>query len=331
MTVQDHALAANKEATPAAFGTAALFLSVIVFGALAGLTLPSAGDKISLGIDTTLRVLIFLLFFEMRFASILKAFGNVRFLAIAWGANFLMIPIIGFAVASLVFWDQPLFLAGLMIYFLAPCTDWFLGFTRMAKGDTELGAALIPVNIVTQLVLFPLWLLVFANATGLVEFGAMPGMLMSWFILPLLAAQALRLALDRLLARGAVERIMSAVSFVLPFVLAALIFQLFAAHVGMIAAHLSLFALVALAVCLFFAATLAAGELLSRLGRLGYPQQALLSMTLTARNAPLMLALTAVAIPDQPLILAVIVSGMLVEIPLLTLLKQRLLKRSERT
>ena len=62
--------------------------------------------------------------------------------AVAWstpGAAFLAasaIPPGGFAEvvgALLIF-------AGLMIYFLAPCTDWFLGFTRLARGDTTLGA-----------------------------------------------------------------------------------------------------------------------------------------------------------------------------------------------
>ena len=53
-------------------------------------------------------------------------------------------------------------------------------------------------------------------------------------------------------------------------------------------------------------------------------------MTTAARNAPLMLAVTAVVIPDQPIIYAALVIGMLVEFPHLTALKQALLARAAR-
>ncbi|MEM6386795.1 MAG: arsenic resistance protein [Pseudomonadota bacterium] len=311
---------------PTPFSTGALFLATIALGAGIGLSTPSVAETMSRGIDSTLLVLIFLLFFELRLGAIAKAFGKVRFLAIAWGANFLIIPVIGFTIASLVFSSEPLLFTGLMIYFLAPCTDWFLGFTRMARGDTELGAALIPINIVTQVLLFPIWLWALTQSSGLFDFGAMPDLLIQWFVLPLLAAQALRFAADTALPRVWSDRGFALISRCVPVVLAALIAQIFATHVGALALNPKLFALVALGVCLFFVMTFLVGEGLARLYHLQYPQRALLAMTMAARNAPLMLALTAVALPDQPLILAMIVFGMLVEIPLLTALKQLLLR-----
>ncbi|MEM6940733.1 MAG: arsenic resistance protein [Pseudomonadota bacterium] len=328
MTSPSTALVQESEDAPAPFGTSAMFLIAICLGVLAGLLSPSAGEAFSRGIDITLLVMIFLLFFELRLGAIFGAFRNLKFLSIAWGANFLIVPIIGFAVASLFFSGQMLLFAGLMIYFLAPCTDWFLGFTRLAKGNTELGAALIPINIISQLLLFPFWLALLAHATDLLEFSALPGMLIQWFILPLVAAQLVRFAAGRLLPRNWHAALTLSLGRCVPFVLAALIFQIFASQIETISSHLVTVGLVVMAVCLFFAATVAAGEILSRLARLGAPEQVLLSMTMAARNAPLMLALTAVAIPDQPLLLVVIVSGMLVEIPLLILLNQFQLRRS---
>ncbi|MEM6357949.1 MAG: arsenic resistance protein, partial [Pseudomonadota bacterium] len=52
------------------------------------------------------------------------------------------------------------------------------------------------------------------------------------------------------------------------------------------------------------------------------------TITTAARNAPLMLAVTAIAIPDQPLIYATLVIGMLVEFPHLIGLKQMLLAKA---
>tara|TARA_Y100001956_G_scaffold82919_1_gene106821 strand:+ start:6036 stop:7094 length:1059 start_codon:yes stop_codon:yes gene_type:complete len=326
-TVQPESTDFGFAANPTPLGSATLLIAAIAGGSGLGLAAPSGAETMSRGIDITLLAMISLLFFELRLEAVYKAFRNLKFLALAWFANFVIVPLIGFAIASLLLRGQPLLFTGLMIYFLAPCTDWFLGFTRMAKGDAELGAALIPVNLITQLLLFPLWLWLFTQHTGLVDFASIPGVVAQWFLVPLVAAQALRLGLERYLPSAAFERFLSWVGQLVPIVLAVLIFQIFAVNVGSIISNVELFALVALAVFLFFVATVLVGGVLSRLGHLNYPQHALLSMTLAARNAPLMLALTAIAIPDQPLIMAVIVFGMLVEIPHLTALKQLMLRR----
>lgn len=309
-------------------GAAALLIAAIFIGSGLGLAVPRAGDILSSGMDLTLLLMICLLFFEIRLGAVFKALGNFKFLALAWCSNFLIVPVVGFAIANLILAGEPLLIAGLMIYFLAPCTDWFLGFTRMARGDTELGVALIPINLISQIVLFPLWLWLFTSATGLVDFGAIPETIAQWFLLPLVMAQALRVGFERLLSPPGMARLLSWTSQLLPLVLAVLILQIFAAHIGTIATSVDVFASVAVAVFLFFAATFYLGGAVARLSRLTYPQHALLSITLAARNAPLMLALTAVVLPDEPLVLAVIVFGMLVEIPHLTALKQLLLRRA---
>ena len=311
-------------------GVAALFVGAILLGSVLGLAAPGTGEALSAGVDPTLLLMIFLLFFEIRLGAVVRGFGNLRFLAVAWGANFLIVPLIGFAIATLFLPNQALLFTGLVIYFISPCTDWFLGFTRMARGDTALGAALIPINMLTQLLLFPLWLWLFTRHTGLVDFEAVPGTLVQWFLLPLIAAQALRFGLEKLLSQRDFERLLRWVGHIVPLAIAGLILQIFAANIGAIAGHLGVFAVILPAVFLFFTTTFLLGEGLSRLAGLTYPQHALLAMTMAARNAPLMLAVTAVAIPDQPLILAALVIGMLVEFPHLTGLKQLLLWQRSR-
>jgi ACR3 family arsenite transporter len=113
----------------------------------------------------------------------------------------------------------------------------------------------------------------------------------------------------------------------IPLVLAALIVQIFAAHIGAILGHIDAFAIVVAALVVFFALTYVLGNLLSTLFGFDYPEHALLAMTTAARNAPLMLALTMVALPGQPLVYAAIVIGMLVEFPHLTVIRALLLRR----
>ena len=317
-------------ALPSAGGLAALLLGAIFIGATLGLAAPSAGNALSATVDATLLAMIFLLFFELRPTNVLQGLGNVRFLALAWSANFLIVPVIGVTIAALAVPNQPLIFAGLMIYFLAPCTDWLLGFTRLARGDTTLGAALIPINLISQLILFPLWLWLFTRHSGVVDMASVPGLLAEWFVVPLIAAQAARFVLKKLLPQAMFERVLNVAGLLVPLAVAALVLQIFAVNIGAIAAHLTLFAPLLLAIFLFFTATYLAGEGLSRLAKLSYPQHALLTMTMAARNAPLMLAITAVAVPDQPMILVALVIGMLIEIPHLTALKQLLLRQHAR-
>lgn len=170
----------------------------------------------------------------------------------------------------------------------------------------------------------------FTRQTGVVDFAAIPDVLLQWFLIPFTAAQALRFALERLLSGALFARLSEWVGLAVPLVTAALIVQIFAANIGTIAGHLAAFAVILIAIFLFFVATFLMGEGLARLFRLPCPQQALLAMTTAARNAPLMLAVTAMAIPEQPLILAAIVIGMLVEFPHLTALKQVLLRQAQR-
>ncbi|WEF24868.1 hypothetical protein [Paracoccus sp. S3-43] len=291
---------------------------------------PAIGDRLSGAIDPVLTVLVSLLFFEIRPQALALGFGNLRFMALAWAANFLIVPLIGWAIASLFLSGQPLLFTGLVIYFMSPCTDWFLGFTRMARGDTALGAALIPVNLISQLLLYPVWLWLFTRHSGIVDAAAIPDTLLRWFLVPLLLAQGLRFGLERLLPAPLFHRVAHGSGQAVPPVIAALILLIFAANTRIIADHLAAFGTILIAVFLFFVATFLMGEAVARLARLPYPQQALLAMTTAARNAPLMLAVTAAAIPGQPLILAGIAIGMLVEFPHLAALTQILLRRSSR-
>lgn len=311
-------------------GITALLVCAIALGTLAGLSDPSLGGAAALAIDPTLLILVGLLFFDLRLGAVTAAFGNLRFIALAWGVNFLVVPVVGVALASLFLSGQPLLFTGLLIYFLAPCTDWFLAFTRLAKGDTALGAALLPINLLTQLLLFPLWLWIFTPHAGFVDFAAIPGVLLQWFLLPFAIAQAARWMASRLLDASTLDRVFSIAGTLIPMVTAVLVFQIFSANATIVADHLGAFPAALAAIFLFFVVMYLLGEAVARLFGLSHGEQALLSMTTAARNAPLMLVITAAAIPGQPLVYAALVIGMLLELPHLIGLKHLLLAKVDR-
>jgi arsenite transporter len=217
-------------------------LSAILLGSLLGTKAPQFAAATSSYVDPLILTLVFLLFFELRFSPILRATRHLRFLSIAWVANFILIPTIGWGIAALFLSGQPLFYTGLLIYFMAPCTDWFLGFTRLAGGNTALGSVLLPINLISQLLLFPVYLALFAGAQANLDLSSTAESLWQWFILPFAAALASHQILVRILPKVAFDRLLSTVGFLIPCALAALITCIFATNVTTILEHVSTFA-----------------------------------------------------------------------------------------
>jgi arsenite transporter len=308
--------------------TTILFLLAILIGSLLGAKAPAQAATISDWTDPIILALVSLLFFEVRFQALAKAAAHWRFLSIAWIANFIFIPIIGFAIASLFLSGKPLLFTGLLIYFIAPCTDWFLGFTRMARGNVALGSILIPINLISQILLFPIYLGIFtSNAIG-TDVSSLASTLWGWFLLPLLGAIVAHLILSRILPANDFEKILKLTATLIPLSITALIICIFAGNITEIISNPSAFAIILAAVFLFFIATWFLGEFLSRRFKLDHPEHALLAMNTAARNAPLMLGISAAALPNQPLISAAIIIGMLVEFPHLTILTHLLIRRA---
>lgn len=310
------------------FATTLLLLAAIAIGSLIGIYQEDGAQALSGFVDPLILTLVSLLFFEIRFGTLLGATRHFRFLSIAWVANFILIPLIGWGIASLFLSGKPLLYTGLLIYFIAPCTDWFLGFTRLAKGNVALGSILLPINLITQLLLFPVLLGLFAGKSAGIEAPAIASTLSQWFLVPFVAAILLHLILWKILPVAVFEKLLRVTGALIPFVIAALVICIFAGNITTIVGHSTAFLIILAAVFCFFVATWFLGEILARRFHLAHPEHALLSMTTAARNAPLMLGLTTAAFPDQPLIYAALVIGMLVEFPHLTALKHLLLRQA---
>ncbi len=305
--------------------TTGLLIVAILGGGAVGAVSSDAGEALGNAVDPLIMLLVASLFFSLRLDGTASLRRAPRTVALAVGVNFLIVPVVALVLTSAIP-DDALRL-GVLIYCLAPCTDWFLGFTRLAGGDTMTGAALIPVQFALQLALYPVWLSVFAGTTVAATFTETGPALLTWFVLPATVGLGLRLVL-RLIAPAALRtRAVTVVDRLVPLMIAAVVFSVFAANVETILGDPGSFALVLLAAFLFFVALFLITEALARLLHLSRPVHALLTMTTSARNAPLMLAVTTVAVPGQPIVYAAIILGMLIEFPHLTALTHVLRSR----
>ena len=306
--------------------TSLIIIFSIIIGSFLGHFNPTAGELMSKQVDFTLLILVGFLFFGIRFGVLFKVAKSIQFFSIALLANFIFVPIIGYSIASLFLSAHPLLLVGLVIYFMSPCTDWFLSFTRLAKGNVPLGAALIPLNMILQLLLYPFYLQWFTHNNVQVDAMIISTALLQWFLLPLFIAVVMHQLLKWFLKPVWFELILEKVDNTTLWITALLVLQIFAGNIVLILDHFSVLGWLMIAVCCFFFITFLLANGLTYLFKISYPEHALLTMTIASRNAPLMLAVTMATLPEQPLIYAALVIGMLVEIPHLTILQRLLLK-----
>lgn len=292
----------------------AMFLSAIAVGLLLGLN-GTASAWAEAATDPLIMLLLGLVFLELRVGGAGELLRSRRAAVVALVLNVLVLPGVALGLVTLFVPEGEAVRLGLLIYLLFPCTDWFLGFTRVAGGNAVLGAALIPVSLVLQLLLYPVWI---SLATGRSLPGVMEALwpaLMEGLLIPAAAAVLLRILIRATGGRTALAGLQRAGGAMLPWVIAALILVLFAAGAGEALLVPEAFAQVLIVVMLFFGISLGLATAASRRARLRGPDTILIIFTTSARNAPLMLAVTALALGEHPVVTAVIVLGMLLEFP----------------
>ncbi|MDS2174127.1 bile acid:sodium symporter [Nesterenkonia sp. CL21] len=291
-----------------------LFLLAIAGGLLLGLTGSDAAWA-EHATDPLIMLLLGLVFLELRVGGARELLRSRRAAVVALVLNMLVLPAAALGLVTLLVPDSEAVRLGLLIYLLFPCTDWFLGFTRVAGGNAVLGAALIPVSLVLQLLLYPVWI-------SLVTGRSLPGVMEAlWpavtegLLIPAAAAVLVRLLVGRAAGRDALAAVQRAGGAALPWVIAALILVLFAAGASEAVLVPWVFVQVLIVVALFFALSMGLAVAVSRRAALAEPDLILVIFTTAARNAPLMLAVTALVLGEDPVVTAVIVLGMLLEFP----------------
>jgi len=299
---------------------------LVTLAALAGLGLGlllPVGDVAGHVVLPALLVMVTAVFVQMDAGHVgeVRRAGSV--VAVSLLLNFVVTPLLAWALGAGLLGDQPDLRIGLLLLLVTPCTDWYLIFTAMARGHTGIAAALLPVNLVLQLALLPVYVLLLGGQAAMVDAGTLAESVLLVLVVPLLLATGLRVLATR--RRGAAWRDRTVVApasrLVLPMLYLAVL-AMFAWQARTVVAHAGdLLALLApLAVFFVLLPLLATGA--ARLLRLPADQRVTLTMVTTARNSPIALAVAVAAFPDRPLIAVALVVGPLLELPVLALIAQ---------
>jgi ACR3 family arsenite efflux pump ArsB len=296
--------------------------SVLVLAAAAtGLALGRLDGVATLAERVVIPALILLLvavFLPVTAKGIGDAVRHKRVLASSLVINFLCAPVLAWLLGALLLGGQPDLRIGLLMLLVTPCTDWYLVFTSLARGNVPLATALLPLNLLLQVLLLPVYLLVLGGILIPIDVDALTEAVLVVLLVPLAIASAIRFLAHRV--KGTIWLEGSLMPRLGPLSQGALFFAVaavFAAYGHIVFARGRPLLALLPALAAFFAVNYLLAQAVGSVLRLAYREQATLTMTVLARNSPLALAVAAAAFPDRPLVTVALVFGPLVELPVL--------------
>lgn len=242
-----------------------------------------------------LALLLLATFTQVPLTHMAAALRDIRFLGTMLAGNFLLLPVLVAVLLPLLPAD-PAIVLGVLLVLLLPCTDWSITFTHLARGDTARMIAAVPVLLLVQMALLPVYLWLFL---GRAELGALPAgrlvaVFLGFILLPLLMAWWLERLAERQAGMAVVVRAVGA----LPVPLLAVVVFLIAMGQGeALTASLPLLPAVVAVFVLFLVGALGLAIGMARALRLPAASGRALGFSLTTRNSfvvlPLALALPA--------------------------------------
>ena len=273
--------------------------------------------------------MLYITFLQIPIEKIKEAFKNNPFTYTSVIINFVWTPILAWLLALLFLGDNPALYLGFIMLLVTPCTDWYLIFTGIAKGNVALSTAILPLNLMLQVILLPIYLLIFGGTTGVIELSFLVESILLVLFLPFFLAYLTKWLLrnkpqvrDHLISNLSVWPILF---------LSLAIVAMFAAQGQLLLDHLDLMWQITMPILLFFMINLFVSQKVGKYLRFSNSDRVSLSLTTLARNSPIALAIAMTAFPDQPLIALALVIGPLLELPILAITSQLLLLFSKTT
>lgn len=295
-----------------------LLLSAIVVGLALAKVAPTLAAKLTPLVTAGVFLVIYFIMLGVSTRGIMRAFTRWKPASLAIGINFLITPLIAWALGYLFLQNDPDIWVGLILYLVTPCIGWYLVFTELAKGDVELGVSLLFWNVVLQIVLLPVYMTLLAGTVVHIEITDMLRSVITFLVLPLALAAATRWLLGRFAISVEVATKKVGLTYLKAITLMIVIVAMFASQGAVLFENPSVVLKMILPGVAFFVIALLMAIVAARLFRLSYPEFALLAFTITARNSEASLAIAVTAFAS-PLVALTVVIGPSIELPLLIL------------
>ena len=294
--------------------------AILIFAIIIGLILSDIkilSNNIGNLINLFLCIMLYGIFLEVPLKNLKKSFKNIKFSSTSIMINFIWTPIFGYFLGNLFLNGNMDIFIGFFMLILTPCTDWYLIFTKIAKGDLNLSLSILPINLILQIVLLPIYLIIFFSSNDTINYSNLVYSLIIVIVIPFLSAQITKLLLNNKLKK--ITNFFSKYQIVF---LALAVFAIFNSQGNQLFGHLNSVLTIFIPLIIFFITTTLIDLLLSEQIHLTYEEYASLTMTTLARNSPLALAIAINSFPNHELIIIALVIGPLIELPILYLVSR---------
>ena len=303
-----------------------ILIGAIVVGILLNRSVGGLVKELYGLVNVGLFLVIFAIMTFTEIRDVRKAFSKMRPTVLALVTNFVFTPLFVWLLGWMFLRNYPDLWAGVILYALTPCIGWYLIFIDLAEGDVPWGVALLPWNLVLQILLLPMYLWWLVGKVVPVDEVALIRAVSLFLLLPFAAGYLTRLLLMRWKGRdwtyGPFKKAMGEVKL---WALVLVIIGIFASQTTLGFDKLSRVALIIFVMTLFFVSLFLIGVAVGRIFRLGYQDTTTLVFTTTARNSEAVISVAAAAFPRHPLVLFAIIIGPIVELPVLLLLARIML------
>ncbi|MDU1539473.1 MAG: bile acid:sodium symporter [Paeniclostridium sordellii] len=274
----------------------------------------------------SLMVMLFLVFIQIPIKDITKSFKNMKFTLTSICINFIWTPILVFILGRGFLGNNPDLLIGFVMLMVTPCTDWYLIFTGIAKGNVALGASILPLNLILQLILLPVYVFLIGQSSVQMDvLNLLNGVIVS-LIIPLFGALIYRkLSISKKGIDYFEKNIVSKACDYQGYFLNIAIVFMFASQGKILLKNPQILLQLLIPVLLFFIINLIVGQFVGRKLNLSHEDNVALNLTTLARNSPIALAIAVATFPNKPLISLALIIGPLIELPVLFIVSKILL------
>lgn len=268
-----------------------------------------------------LMLMLYGLFLAMPLQGLKQGFLYKRFVTINLLVNFVWTPLLAFFLGHLFLSELQTLWIGFVMLMVTPCTDWYIIFTGIAKGNTVL-----PLNLLLQVVLLPVYLLLLFNETGMLPIEELLESIILVIAVPFGFAQGTRYFLLHSKRQAMFEdRLLPFFESTQIIFLGLAIMAMFASEGKLLLGNVEAVYIMLIPLLLFFLFNFVLSRLASSWAGFSYADSASLVLTTMARNSPDSLAIAVAAFPDTPPIALALVVAPLIELPVLGLVSHALL------